>query len=164
MKKLALSLLVFGVFLGISGCGSNANEGGKISSNSVEESTTDSSDKEDKKMEAMEEDLKENGVKISYHKKNLTFIREKGIDYDYFQLMIKFDSKSNEIYEMTLRLKGNIDGKEKDTLFYNESSGRIVESTAWNTDINAIAKTLESLNYSDKEILEFAHWYYEKNM
>ncbi|MBL1227981.1 hypothetical protein IW492_01895 [Enterococcus sp. BWB1-3] len=162
MKKLALSLLVFGVFLGISGCGSNANEGGKISSNSVEESTTDSSDKEDKKMEAMEEDLKEKGVSVRLaHTGYMYFNREKSVDYDYFEMIFKF-SKS-KVFQVTLGLKGNIDGKKKDDLYYEVNQGRIVESSIYDSNINSLAEVLESIGYSDKEMLEFAQWYYDNS-
>lgn len=116
-------------------------------------------------MKEMEKDLEEKGVEIDPNGINdfVTFTREKGIDYDYFNLMFDIDSDPDEISNVLLQLKGNVSGKEKPTLYFDVSKGRIVESTVNNTNIKAIAKVLESLDYSDKEILEFAQWYYNNN-
>ncbi|MCB5954014.1 hypothetical protein [Enterococcus sp. CWB-B31] len=162
MKKLALSLLVFGVFFGLSGCGTSTNEGTKETASSlVKESTEDTVSKEDKNMKKMEEDLADKGVKFDYYDGYLWVTREKSIDYDYFEMIFKFSE--DEIFQITLGLKGNIDGNKKDDLYYEVSQGRIVESSIRDTDIDALAEVLESIGYSDKELLEFAQWYYENN-
>ncbi|MBL1227973.1 hypothetical protein IW492_01855 [Enterococcus sp. BWB1-3] len=165
MKKLVLTLLVFGIFFGLSGCGATANDDGKTSSSSVKESTVNSSDEEDKEMEAMEVELKEQGVEMRISKRlgGLILSREKSIDYDYFEMSFYFNSKTEDFVYIMLELKGNIDGKKKDLLYYDESGGRLVEEDSRNTDITKIAEVLESLNYSDQEMLEFAQWYYENN-
>lgn len=121
--------------------------------------------KKDKQMKQMEEDLGEKGVEISINSvnDNLALTREKGIDYDYFEMTFDVRNDPDEIREIILDLKGNISGKSKDSLYYEVSKDRIVESSLDNTNIKAIAKVLESLDYSDKEILEFAQWYYNNN-
>ncbi|WP_239644601.1 hypothetical protein [Enterococcus crotali] len=116
-------------------------------------------------MKEMEEDLEEKGVEININSidDSLYFTREKGIDYDYFDMTFDVLHDPDEIRNIMLRLKGNISGKDKDTLYYEVSKGRIVESSVDNTSINDMAKVLKSLDHSDKEILEFAQWYYNKN-
>ncbi|WP_258379423.1 hypothetical protein [Enterococcus plantarum] len=116
-------------------------------------------------MKQMEEDLGEKGLEIRINSVNgkLIFTREKGIDYDYFEMTFDVRNDPDEIREIILDLKGNISGKSKDSLYYEVSKDRIVESSLDNTNIKAIAKVLESLDYSDKEILEFAQWYYNNN-
>ncbi|MCB5951828.1 hypothetical protein LI951_07105 [Enterococcus sp. BWT-B8] len=169
MKKIILSFLVFGAVVSLAACNSSEDKT-DISSSTNEtaitstiESTEDSSSIEDKKMEDMAADLEEKGVKVARYSDFLKFTREKGIDYDYFDMTIIIDSKNKEILEITLTLKGNIDGKEKDSLYYRISQNRIVEAPYSNTDITAMAKVLESLGYSDQEFVEFALWYYENN-
>ncbi|MBL1227970.1 hypothetical protein IW492_01840 [Enterococcus sp. BWB1-3] len=169
MKKIMLGFLTLGLMIGLAACNSS---GGKTSAPSSvnetsETSTVDSvknsSAIKDDNMEQLEKKLLDRGVEVRYNKVYLYLNREKGIDYEYFEMAFQFDTKANEIYEITLQLRGNIDGEDKDTLFYDVKTGRIVESTAWNTDISAIAEVLESLGCSDQELVEFAQWYYENN-
>ncbi|MBL1227984.1 hypothetical protein IW492_01910 [Enterococcus sp. BWB1-3] len=166
MKKMMLTILAVGLTVGLSACGSNGEKtSASTTEQSTKESTEDSSAKEDEKMRDMAEDLEEKGVsfRINSVNDNLELTREKGIDYEYFKLNIDFRSNGGEIREIILQLRGNIDGEDKDMLFYDVKSGRIVESAAWNTDINAIADVLESLDYSDQELIEFAQWYHGNN-
>ncbi|MEI5990399.1 hypothetical protein A5881_001892 [Enterococcus termitis] len=161
MKKIVISVLTLTLLLGLSACASTGNTTKK----ETDVSTEDYSTKKDKQMKQMEEDLEEKGVEIDPNGINdfVTLTREKGIDYDYFNLMFDIVNDPDEIRNVLLQLKGNVSGKEKPTLYFDVSKGRIVESTVSNTDIKAIAKVLESLDYSDKEILEFAQWYYNNN-
>ncbi|MBO0467864.1 hypothetical protein JZO73_10010 [Enterococcus plantarum] len=161
MKKIVISVLTLTALLGLSACGSTE----KTPKKKTAVSTEDSSTKKDKQMKQMEEDLEEKGVEININSidDSLYFIREKGIDYDYFDMTFDVLHDPDEIRNIMLRLKGNISGKDKDTLYYEVSKGRIVESSVDNTSINDMAKVLKSLDYSDKEILEFAQWYYNKN-
>ncbi|MCB5954013.1 hypothetical protein [Enterococcus sp. CWB-B31] len=167
MKKIGLFLLAMVTVLGFTGCGSSEEKDGAAVS--TKQSTEDKTANETKKMEAMQKDLEDKGVEIvfvnledygSVH--HITFSREKSIDYDYFELDLVFDIESNEIFDIRLYLKGNIDGEKKDTLYYELSMGRIVEDPHLNTDINALAEVLESIDYSDQEMLEFAQWCYDK--
>ncbi|WP_339102002.1 hypothetical protein [Candidatus Enterococcus clewellii] len=167
MKKIIFAVFVAVFTIGLSACGSNGgkteNTSVSTTKQSIKESTEDSSAKEEKKMEQMEKSLDEKNIKISYLDGYLYLTREKGIDYDYFKMVFKFDTSKNEIFEVGLELMGNIDGKKKDYLYYGVSNDRIVEKSYKNTDINAIAEVLEDMNYSDQELLEFAQWYYDNN-
>ncbi|PZL69937.1 hypothetical protein CI088_16955 [Enterococcus plantarum] len=156
-----ISVLTVTALLGLSACGSTE----KTPKKETAVSTEDSSTKKDKQMKQMEEDLGEKGLEIRINSVNgkLIFTREKGIDYDYFEMTFDVRNDPDEIREIILDLKGNISGKSKDSLYYEVSKDRIVESSLDNTNIKAIAKVLESLDYSDKEILEFAQWYYNNN-
>ncbi|WP_245186807.1 hypothetical protein [Enterococcus larvae] len=109
--------------------------------------------------------MEEEGVEILLQVEygDLTFTREKGIDNDYFELMFEFNGENEMISGATLQLKGNIDGKSKDILYYDVSSGRIVETTLLNSDIDELSEVLDSLGYSDKELVSFVQWYYETN-
>ncbi|WP_242586886.1 hypothetical protein [Candidatus Enterococcus ikei] len=82
------------------------------------------------------------------------------MDYDYFEMTVIFVEEEAEIYQIRLTLKGNIDGKNKDDLIYKVNKGRIVESSGDNTDIDALAEVLKSIDCTDKELVEFAEWYY----
>jgi len=161
MKKITISVLTLTLLLGLSACGSI----GDTSKKETVVSTENSSTKKDKKMNQMEEDLEEKGVEISINSIDdiLYFKREKGIDYDYFEMVFDVRSDPDEVRDTRLRLKGNISGNKKDTLYYNVSKDRIVEHSSRNTSINDMAEVLKSLDYSDKEILEFAQWYYNNN-
>lgn len=161
MKKIIISVFTLTLFLGLSACGST----GKATKKETAVSTEDSSTKKDKKMTKMEEELGEKGVEIRINSidDSLVLTREKGIDYSYFQMKFDVLHDPDEIRNILLKLKGNISGEEKDTLYYKVSKDRIVENTVQNTNIKDIAKVLESLDYSDKEILEFAQWYYNNN-
>ncbi|MBL1227988.1 hypothetical protein IW492_01930 [Enterococcus sp. BWB1-3] len=164
MKKMMLTILAVGLTIGLSACGSNGEKtSASTTEQSTKESTEDSSAKEDEKMRDMAEDLEEKGVSIEYNEYGnfLTFKREKSIDYDYFLMRFEFDGQ--EIFKVGLELKGNIDGQDKEPLYYSVSKGRIVEHSLDNTDINALAEVLESLDYSDQEMLEFAQWYHGNN-
>ncbi|MCB5954017.1 lipoprotein [Enterococcus sp. CWB-B31] len=164
MKKMMLTILAVGLTVGLSACGSNGEKtSASTTEQSTKESTEDSSAKEDEKMRDMAEDLEEKGVSIEYNEYGnfLTFKREKSIDYDYFLMRFEFDGQ--EIFKVGLELKGNIDGQDKESLYYSVSKGRIVEHSLDNTDINALAEVLESLDYSDQEMLEFAQWYHGNN-
>ncbi|WP_339102001.1 hypothetical protein [Candidatus Enterococcus clewellii] len=161
MKKVVLTLVTLGACLALTACGTSENK--STASSSTVESTEDSSSKEDKKMEAMEEDLSEKGVEVEFGSDHsyVWFTREKSMDYDYFNLKFVFTSNPNEIFEIRLTLKGNIDGKDKDPLYFSVSKGRIVEKSGSDTDINKLADILEELDYSDQEILEFVQWYHD---
>lgn len=161
MKKIVISIVTLTALLGLSACGSTGNTSKKETAVSPESSSTE----KDKKMTQMEEDLGEKGVEIDINSVNddLAFTREKGIDYDYFEMTFDVRNDPDEIREIILDLKGNISGKSKDSLYYEVSTDRIVESSLYNTNINDMAKVLKSLDYSDKEILEFAQWYYNNN-
>ncbi|MBO0441650.1 hypothetical protein [Candidatus Enterococcus ikei] len=161
MKKIALGLLVLSLSLVFAGCGSSKEK--SVNSSSTEQTTENTSVKKDKKMKEIQEDLEEKAVEINQYSEILSFTREKGIDYDYFELDFVISNKTNEVLESSLVLKGNVDGEKKETLHYDVSKGRLVESSYSNTDINALAEVLKSLDYSDKEILDFAQWYYQKN-
>ncbi|MEI5994023.1 hypothetical protein A5880_001581 [Enterococcus sp. 4G2_DIV0659] len=78
-------------------------------------------------------------------------------------MIFTINGQTNEVSDVDLKLKGNIDGEMKDDLSYEVSKGRMVEHSLFNTDIAALAEVLKSLDYSDKEILEFAQWYYNNN-
>lgn len=161
MKKIKLSVVVLGLIMGLAGCGSSNNtEEKSVSPSSVEQTIEDTSAKTDQKMEKMKEDLEEKGVNISKGS-YLYFTREKGIDHDYFEMTFIFSS--NEILQVWLTLKGNIDGEEKEDLIYAVNKGRLVESSGDNTDIDALADLLNSLDYTDKELVEFAEWYNDNN-
>ncbi|MCB5954021.1 hypothetical protein [Enterococcus sp. CWB-B31] len=159
MKKIGLFILAMVTVLSFAGCGSSEDKDGAAVS--TKQSTEDKAANKTKKMEAMQKDLEEKGVNITYYDGYLRLTRERGIDYEYFQMTFKFGSKG--LFEITLELKGNIDGEKKDLLYYEVSKSRIVESNLYNTDITKIAEVLESMDYSDKELLEFAQWYYENN-
>ncbi|MEI5990402.1 hypothetical protein A5881_001895 [Enterococcus termitis] len=165
MKKIALGLLVLSLSLVFSGCGSSKEKSANSSSTeqTTDKSTEDTSTKETETMKKVEAGLEEKGVEVEYYQEDVMFTREKSIDYDYFKLVFQFDSTTNELFLITLKLKGNIDGEKKDPLYYGVSSGRIVEKEYRNTDINALAEILESIGYSDKELVEFAWWYYNNN-
>ncbi|MBO0441649.1 hypothetical protein [Candidatus Enterococcus ikei] len=160
MKKIVLSLLVVGVSMSLVGCDSNKSSEEKSTDSSIEQTTEDTESKEAEKMSQMEEDLEEKGVTIKQYKNIMYFTREKGIDYDYFNMVFTFSSKVDEILHVRLTLKGNVDGKDKDDLVYRVNKDRLVESSGDNTDIDALAEILKSLDYSDKELVEFAWWYY----
>lgn len=161
MKKVILAVIVAGLALGLTACGSTEEKTGEAKS-SVEQNS--SKENEEAKMKSIETGLDEKGVEVSLVEDFLYFTREKGIDYDYFEFIFIFSKEDNKIIEITLQLKGNIDGKKKDRLYYEVSKGRIVESsTMSNTDIDALAEVLESLDYSDKDLVEFAQWYYDNN-
>ncbi|MBL1227979.1 hypothetical protein IW492_01885 [Enterococcus sp. BWB1-3] len=168
MKKIILSFLVFGAVVSLAACNSSEDKANILSSTketSTIVSTVDSSAKEDEKMREMERDLEEKGVifKVFGSHGYLYFNREKSIDYDYFEMRFLFSEKTDKIIRTILELKGNIDGEKKDLLYFDISQGRIVEAAYSNTNINELAEVLESLGYSDKEILEFAQWYYDNN-
>ncbi|MBL1227983.1 hypothetical protein IW492_01905 [Enterococcus sp. BWB1-3] len=162
MKKIGLFLLAMVTVLGFTGCGSSEDKDG--SAVSTKQSTEDKTANETKKMEAMQKDLEDMGVEIRRNTANqdIEFTREKGIDYDYFWLVFNFRDVS-EIREIRLQLKGSIDGEKKDTLYYEVKQGRMVESTVYNTDIDLLAETLESINYSDTDMIKFALWYNKSN-
>ncbi|MCB5954025.1 hypothetical protein [Enterococcus sp. CWB-B31] len=88
------------VTIELAGCGSNGD------TSSGKTSTEQKSAKEYKKMEEA--------------------LGEKGIDYDYFEMKFQFDREINEVSQVNLQLKGNSDGKMKDTLCYDVSEGKIV--------------------------------------
>ncbi|MCB5951823.1 hypothetical protein LI951_07080 [Enterococcus sp. BWT-B8] len=162
MKKIGLFLLAVVTVLSFAGCGSS-EDGAAVS---TKQSTEDKTANETKKMEAMQKDLEDKGVEFSLSSSYgyLYFNREKSLDYDYFEMRFVFNNDTDEVYEVELVQKGNIDGKEKDTQYYDISSGRIVESSVISdSDISNVAEVLESIDYSDKELLEFAKWYYENN-
>ncbi|MBL1227987.1 hypothetical protein IW492_01925 [Enterococcus sp. BWB1-3] len=164
MKKIGLFLLAMVTVLGFTGCGSSEDKDGAAVS--TKQSTEDKAVNETKKMEAMQKDLEDKGVEFSLSSSYgyLYFNREKSLDYDYFEMRFVFNNDTDEVYEVELVQKGNIDGKEKDTQYYDISSGRIVESSVISdSDISNVAEVLESIDYSDKELLEFAKWYYENN-
>ncbi|PZL69938.1 hypothetical protein CI088_16960 [Enterococcus plantarum] len=163
MKKIVLSLLVMGVSMSLVGCGSNKSSEEKSTDSSIEQTTEDTSAKEAEKMNQLAEKLEEQGVDIKSYGNYLSLIREKGIDYDYFEMTFTFASSRREILDVRLTLKGNIDGKEKDGLIYEVSKGRMVESSGDNTDIDALAEVLKSIDCSDKDLVEFAQWYHYDN-
>ncbi|WP_339102000.1 hypothetical protein [Candidatus Enterococcus clewellii] len=169
MKKVALTLVTIGACLTLVACGSNGNKTEKSSAStneqSTKESTEDSATKEEEKMSKMEKDLSDKGIDymLSSTYGYLYFTREKGIDSDCFQMRFMFSEKADEVMEVQLELKGNIDGKKKDLLYYDVNKNRIVESSYMNTDINSLADVLDSIGYSDEEILEFANWYWNSN-
>ncbi|WP_430602748.1 hypothetical protein IGJ02_000041 [Enterococcus sp. DIV0724b] len=163
MKKIVLSLLVMGVSMSLVGCGSNKSSEKKSTDSSIEQTTEDTSAKEAEKMNQLAEKLEEQGVDIKSYGNYLSLIREKGIDYDYFEMTFTFASSRREILDVRLTLKGNIDGKEKDGLIYEVSKGRMVESSGDNTDIDALAEVLKSIDCSDKDLVEFAQWYHYDN-
>jgi len=142
MKRIIILVLTLTSILGLSACGST----GDTSKKETAISTEDSSIKKDKKMNQMKEDLE-----------------EKEIDDDYFKMTFDVRNDPDEVRKIILELNGNISGKSKEPLYYEVSKGRIVESSLDNTSINDMAKVLKSLDYSDKEILEFAQWYYNNN-
>lgn len=161
MRKLLLGAITIGVLMNLSACNLNKDtEEKSVSPSSVEQTIEDTSAKTDQKMEKMKEDLEEKGVNISKGS-YLYFTREKGIDHDYFEMTFIFSS--NEILQVWLTLKGNIDGEEKEDLIYAVNKGRLVESSGDNTDIDALADVLNSLDYTDKELVEFAEWYNDNN-
>ncbi|MBL1227965.1 hypothetical protein IW492_01815 [Enterococcus sp. BWB1-3] len=165
MKKMMLTILAVGLTIGLSACGAEGSKTEKSSlttEQSTKESTENSSAKEEKRMEEMKTNLDEKGVEIDYNEYGdyWVFTREKSIDYDYF--LMRFTFSENKVYKVGLELKGNIDGEAKDTLYYMVSKGRMTESPIDNTDIDALAEVLESIDYSDQEMLEFAQWCYDK--
>nr|OTP50363.1 hypothetical protein A5881_001787 [Enterococcus termitis] len=141
MKKIIISVLTITALLGLSACGSTGN----TSKQETAVSTEDSSTKKDKKMKEMEEALGEKGVEIRINSVNgnLVFTREKGIDYDYFKMTFDVRNDPDEVRKIILELKGNISGKSKDSLYYEVSKGRIVESSLDNTNINEMARVLK---------------------
>ncbi|MBL1227972.1 hypothetical protein IW492_01850 [Enterococcus sp. BWB1-3] len=165
MKKIILGILTLGVMISLAACSSSEEKTNTSSSVKQldESSTIDSAAEEEKKMKEVEEGLEARGVVVARYNGFLKLSREKGIDYDYFNMNFVISSKKNEIFEIILILKGNIDGEEKDGLYYRVSQNRIVEAPYSNTDITAMAEVLESLGYSDQELVEFALWYYENN-
>ncbi|EOH96730.1 hypothetical protein UAW_01895 [Enterococcus haemoperoxidus ATCC BAA-382] len=163
MKKIVLSLLVVGVTMSLAGCGSNKSSEEKSTDSSIEQTTEDTAAKEAEKMNQIAENLEDQGVEIKSYGNYLSFIREKGIDYDYFEVTFVFASSERRVIQVRLTLKGNIDGKEKEDLIYEVSKGRMVESSGDNTDIDALAEVLKSIDCSDKDLVEFAQWYHYDN-
>ena len=161
MKKLLVGFLTIGIGLGIVGCGTSEETTTK-SSSSVEQSIEDSSSKEAEKMKKIEEKLSKEDVEVRTFGEDVVLTREKGIDYDYFEMTLGF-SDNGEILNNVLELKGNIDGEKKDSLFYKVKSGRMVESQGSNTDITALSEVLQSIDISDKELVKFGEWYYQEN-
>ncbi|WP_339101999.1 hypothetical protein [Candidatus Enterococcus clewellii] len=157
MKKIVLLGLVVTIAVGLSACKSEGNN-----ANDMNNSTEQVSNKDNEKME---QDLDEKGVEIdiSTTRTDLTLTREKSTDYEYFELYIDFDGNTDKIFGITLDLKGSISGESKDRLYYQVSKGRIVEDSTLNSDIDELAEVLDSLGYSDKEMLEFSRWYYDTN-
>ncbi|MGM0124147.1 hypothetical protein IGI37_001521 [Enterococcus sp. AZ194] len=149
MKKIVFVLTIIGLSLSLTACGASGDKEAQSTESSLAEVN-----------EKMKKGLDEQGVEIKYTDSTgyVIMTREKSIDYDYFEML--FDLKNNE---MTLELKGNIDGKMKPPLYYKVSKGRLVEDNDSNTDIRKLAEVLESLDYSDKEMLEFAQWYQSNN-
>ncbi|MBL1227974.1 hypothetical protein IW492_01860 [Enterococcus sp. BWB1-3] len=168
MKKIILSFLVFGAVVSLAACNSSENKMEDSSTTvSLETVTEDTSievetEKEDE-MKKLEDSLGEESVEVIYDRGELTFTREKGVDCEYFKMTFLFSDSPLEIFDIELQLKGNIDGEKKDLLHFNVSNGRIVEKEYRATDIVALAEVLESIEYSDKELVEFAWWYFENN-
>ncbi|WP_339101998.1 hypothetical protein [Candidatus Enterococcus clewellii] len=158
MKKVILLGLVVTIAVGLSACKSEGNN-----ANDKNNSTEQVSNKDNEKME---QDLDEKGVEIKYsdYAGDVTMTREKSIDYDYFELLFEFKESNNETYKVVLELKGKISGEKQDRLFYEIKKKKLVESTIdSNSDIDKLAEVLDSLGYSDQELLEFAQWYYDNN-
>lgn len=155
MKKIMLVCLLLGISMSFSACSSGQNDGDNKNS-SVEQGS-------DQQMQEMEKKLEEEGVEfpksINYGIVRLN--RKKGVDYDYFEMVFNF--VKGEIFKITLQLKWDVDGENKDPLYYKVSNGRIVEDSTMNSDIDEFAEVLDSLGYSDKELVSFVQWYYETN-
>ncbi|MEI5990401.1 hypothetical protein A5881_001894 [Enterococcus termitis] len=163
MKKIILGVVVLGLTMSLAGCGSNKSSEEKSTDSSIEQTTEDTSAKEAEKMNQLAENLEEQGVGVKSFGNYLSFTREKSIDYDYFKMTFVFASSERRVIQVRLTLKGNIDGEEKDDLIYKVDKGRMVESSGDNTDIDALAEVLKSIDCSDKDLVEFAQWYHYDN-
>ncbi|WP_242586884.1 hypothetical protein [Candidatus Enterococcus ikei] len=80
MKKISLVLLVLGLSLSLAGCSSSTStntEEKSVDVPSIEQTTEDTSVRENEKMNQMEEDLEEKGIKINHYDEFLYFERER---------------------------------------------------------------------------------------
>ncbi|MBP1045092.1 hypothetical protein I6N96_02290 [Enterococcus sp. BWM-S5] len=164
MKKIFFGVTIISLSMLLASCGqTEKNEETQTASSTIIQNTEVSSVEISNEEQELEEKLEEKGVEIRRVGNFIELTREKSIDYDYFTMDFVMSSNTSEVLQIQLVLRGNIDGEDKDALHYRVSSGRIVEFSGRNTDIQALAELLESLDCSDQELLKLVVWYYDNN-
>lgn len=109
----------------------------------------------------MLEEMEDNGIEVdTYGSTSVEFVGEKNVDHDYFRLKIGYSSDEPYDADLSFEQYASYD----DTLRFSIKNGRMVEYyLEERSDFDKLRTVLDSIGYSDKELIKFTGWYLEQN-